>query len=1024
MSKFLLWIGAGEALSLNFNYADFNKVIFVDPLLRVSSFSNLGDEKKFVFLNKAVTPNVFEVKPFTVFNNEEFSSFLEPKGLKNLYPNLALEEVQGVETTTITEIVKEYNVTGNANTLVLELPCLSGDLLDELKSKGILNLFNSIVVSAGKKPLYANSNDIQVVVEKLTSEYYEFTEDLGEDEDICTYRFVFNPMLQQIAALKNEVLDLTAQLKLVASANQQVESDKEEMEALLSNSQVAFREIQVELQAVQTELQVAAEKAQSSEAQVSALKNEKDELNAQLTEENKTTAQQISLLESQIKSLSAQLKTVESANQQADSDKAELTALLSNSQQAFSEVQAEIHAVAEKAQNSEAQISALKNEKDKLNAQLIEANKKIEQYNATIHQREEQLLAEQKNSQQLCLENEQLKANKAAAAQQVLSLERQIESLGAQLKTLESVNQQAESDKAELETLLSNSQEAFSKAQTEIHEAAEKAQNSETQISALKNEKYELSAQLIEANKEIEQHNATIHKQEEQLLAEQKNSQQLCLENEELKANKAAAAQQVLSLERQIESLGAQLKTLESVNQQAESDKAELETLLSNSQEAFSKAQTEIHEAAEKAQNSETQISALKNEKYELSAQLIEANKEIEQHNATIYKQEEQLRAELQKSQQYLGDNESLQANEKVLEATINNLQVSFEQSKESHINEIQELNAKLKACEEKQKETHGWFVSRKQQAEALSKEVEALKRENALLVSSKETASAVGELEQKLTSLLNKQSEDNIEIANALGKHVTRCNEEQKSNIASQLELRKLSALSRLPISIDSRSMDAPNLAELSSLIALNNYDVIIEFGSGLSTVVAASALQDRSAQQRNSDKLLKDKSNISDIANAFPKHIVSFEESYEHGQKTKELLCNAGVDAYVELCHAPLVSVPSIDGSFEGALFYDCAEKLLELKRTISADKARVLVIVTGGANESDEAQMAYWALPLVLDYLSRCSLTFFLNNNANENSGLSVKWKDESKRRRLAITSEHFNTPKGATIFNIQP
>ena len=898
MSKFLLWIGAGEALSLNFNYADFNKVIFVDPLLRVSSFSNLGDEKKFVFLNKAVTPNVFEVKPFTVFNNEEFSSFLEPKGLKNLYPNLALEEVQGVETTTITDIVKEYNVTGNANTLVLELPCLSGDLLDELKSKGILNLFNSIVVSAGKKPLYANSNDIQVVVEKLTSEYYEFTEDLGEDEDICTYRFVFNPMLQQIAALKNEVLDLTAQLKLVASANQQVESDKEEMEALLSNSQVAFREIQVELQAVQTELQVAAEKAQSSEAQVSALKNEKDELNAQLTEENKTTAQQISLLESQIKSLSAQLKTVESANQQADSDKAELTALLSNSQQAFSEVQAEIHAVAEKAQNSEAQISALKNEKDKLNAQLIEANKKIEQYNATIHQREEQLLAEQKNSQQLCLENEQLKANKAAAAQQVLSLERQIESLGAQLKTLESVNQQAESDKAELEALLSDSQQAFSKAQTEIHEAAEKAQNSETQISALKNEKYELSAQLIEANKEIEQ------------------------------------------------------------------------------------------------------------------------------HNATIYKQEEQLRAELQKSQQYLGDNESLQANEKVLEATINNLQVSFEQSKESHINEIQELNAKLKACEEKQKETHGWFVSRKQQAEALSKEVEALKRENALLVSSKETASAVGELEQKLTSLLNKQSEDNIEIANALGKHVTRCHEEQKSNIASQLELRKLSALSRLPISIDSRSMDAPNLAELSSLIALNNYDVIIEFGSGLSTVVAASALQDRSAQQRNSDKLLKDKSNISDIANAFPKHIVSFEESYEHGQKTKELLCNAGVDAYVELCHAPLVSVPSIDGSFEGALFYDCAEKLLELKRTISADKARVLVIVTGGANESDEAQMAYWALPLVLDYLSRCSLTFFLNNNANENSGLSVKWKDESKRRRLAITSEHFNTPKGATIFNIQP
>ena len=43
---------------------------------------------------------------------------------------------------------------------------------------------------------------------------------------------------------------------------------------------------------------------------------------------------------------------------------------------------------------------------------------------------------------------------------------------------------------------------------------------------------------------------------------------------------------------------------------------------------------------------------------------------------------------------------------------------------------------------------------------------------------------------------MLNKQNDDSIEIANALGKHVTRCHEEQKSNIASQFELRKLSAL------------------------------------------------------------------------------------------------------------------------------------------------------------------------------------------------------------------------------------
>ena len=187
---------------------------------------------------------------------------------------------------------------------------------------------------------------------------------------------------------------------------------------------------------------------------------------------------------------------------------------------------------------------------------------------------------------------------------------------------------------------------------------------------------------------------------------------------------------------------------------------------------------------------------------------------------------------------------------------------------------------------------------------------------------------------------------------------------------------------------------MDTPNLAELSSLISLNSFDVIVEFGSGLSTVVAAS-VTDEKLKAKNSDGQLAinnlgEENSSSSFASALPNYVISFEQEAKYLNDTKKLLNASGLSEYVDLYHAPLIqSLYSMDG--DKGVFYDCTEKLLELKRVFNNRNAKVLVIVDGPYTKNDGLSSVYAALPTVLDYLSQCDITMFANN-ANEYEAVS--------------------------------
>ena len=216
---------------------------------------------------------------------------------------------------------------------------------------------------------------------------------------------------------------------------------------------------------------------------------------------------------------------------------------------------------------------------------------------------------------------------------------------------------------------------------------------------------------------------------------------------------------------------------------------------------------------------------------------------------------------------------------------------------------------------------------------------------------------------------------------------------------------------------------MDSANLAELSSLVSQDTYDVIIEFGCGLSTVVSASTLQDKADRGFNNGKYLQDKGNNSEIEKALPKHIVGFEQSSERLKATTALLTSAGVEAYVDLCHAPMISVAHTDNGKGGELFYDCTGKLLELKRILNNRRANILTVVNGPFL-NDDTKAKYWALPLVLDYFSQTEITVFISGtNSEQISDLIPQWEGECERRQLTVNVKKLKTPKDATIINIQ-
>ena len=234
-----------------------------------------------------------------------------------------------------------------------------------------------------------------------------------------------------------------------------------------------------------------------------------------------------------------------------------------------------------------------------------------------------------------------------------------------------------------------------------------------------------------------------------------------------------------------------------------------------------------------------------------------------------------------------------------------------------------------------------------------------------------------------------------------------------------------------------------SPDLAlYLIRLIGRNDYDLIIEFGSGSSTLLMAQALHQKALghpvhqihrtmleeecnknqdRPRSAGHMVDNRSNQFGTPNDILPRIVAFEHMREFARSTQDELQKAGVDDLVDIHHTALREYQARDGSTY--LYYNCDEILASLASRSQGEKLRILVFVDGPpANSGREAR--YPALPVVLEHFGASELDLVLDDtNREDETAITRQWKEESRARGLSIELVQHKFEKGAITLAIR-
>jgi hypothetical protein len=185
------------------------------------------------------------------------------------------------------------------------------------------------------------------------------------------------------------------------------------------------------------------------------------------------------------------------------------------------------------------------------------------------------------------------------------------------------------------------------------------------------------------------------------------------------------------------------------------------------------------------------------------------------------------------------------------------------------------------------------------------------------------------------------------------------------------------------------------------------NGYALIIEFGSGTSTVLLAKAL----------NTLVRTRGEPA----AWQSHrlvhrIVSFEHDPRYLNDTARLLDTHAAADRVRLLHAPLIDWLHGEQVFH---FYDCAAELARLDTTLGHAPARILVLVDGPPGRTCPLAR-YPAIPLLFQHLGRHHIDIVLDDaNRTEEQAAIEAWRAHWQARSTRI-EEHFPASEKGLYF----
>jgi hypothetical protein len=196
-----------------------------------------------------------------------------------------------------------------------------------------------------------------------------------------------------------------------------------------------------------------------------------------------------------------------------------------------------------------------------------------------------------------------------------------------------------------------------------------------------------------------------------------------------------------------------------------------------------------------------------------------------------------------------------------------------------------------------------------------------------------------------------------------------------------------------------------SPDFAlHLVRMIEEKDYDVVIEFGSGTSTVLIAKALA-KNATRRQEKK---------------PCAQIAFEHLAEYHAQTLTQLRQAGLADRVQLVLAPLVPYVGPNGTTYS--YYDCHNALESLAGSLNGSGHRVLVLVDGPPGGTGK-HARYPAVPVVLSYFAKDRVDVLLDDYARDDERqIADSWMGHIKDRGLAAEMSKMAMEKGACMISV--
>jgi hypothetical protein len=290
-------------------------------------------------------------------------------------------------------------------------------------------------------------------------------------------------------------------------------------------------------------------------------------------------------------------------------------------------------------------------------------------------------------------------------------------------------------------------------------------------------------------------------------------------------------------------------------------------------------------------------------------------------------------------------------------------------------------------------------------------------------------------ELESSLTTLLSKKAEAADEKLVTLTNEVKRLSEHQLALTENSSDKETARVLRNIPFLLQKNSYNTSKQVE--SFISLNKYinqheiplsfhgwpispdigltlvnyienedvDIVLEFGSGTSSVLFARAFRLANPEQS---------------LWTIEKPIISFEHNEEYLEKTSRLLMSHGCRDVVNLTHAPLVDFEYIEqGKF---LYYDCEEVIKDLSKALGENKKNLLILIDGPPGVTNK-NARFPALPILLNHMSKHRLIVVMDDYDRDDEKDTFKlWEELADRRYLTHKSQVIETEKGLSILTI--